>query len=211
MEGLFSMKDIINRFITIQARHGIFFRSEVTSELLIQNNNYVFKQIPKELFAKDPIFDEKNRIEKFYNRLKDGHHYCYGFFDQDNAVVFYMWISYPESTSILVPWVFKTKLVVKPCTAYIWDCFTAPQYRRRDLYKKGLLRAKALCAQQGVEQVYIDCTNDNIASQAGINSAGFKIFFAYTVRRVGALNFVNQDARKGVTVVLSGKGYNIVL
>lgn len=205
------MKDMVNRLITIQVRHGIFFRSDVVSELLNQNDDYVFKQIPKELLAKDPIFNEKNRIEKFYNRLKDEHHYCYGFFDQDNVVVFYMWISYPASTSILVPWVFKTKLVINPHTAYIWDCFTTPQHRRRGLYKQGLLKAKALCAQQGVEQMYIDCAKDNIASQAGINSAGFKIFFEYTVRRVGALNFVSQDARKGVTVVLSGKGYNIVL
>jgi ribosomal protein S18 acetylase RimI-like enzyme len=57
--------------------------------------------------------------------------------------------------------------------AYIWDCATVPEYRRRGLYAALLAHmARALLAE-GVQTIWIGADYNNAPSQAGIGSAGF--------------------------------------
>jgi len=94
---------------------------------------------------------------------------CYGAL-VENHLAAYGWVTFDEEN--IGEMGLRIRLV--PGEAYIWDCATAPPYRRRGLYTAllahiiGELRAEGLC------RGWIGADGDNVASQKGIARAGFR-------------------------------------
>ena len=69
----------------------------------------------------------------------------------------------------------ELELVIQlpPGDAYVWDCATAPAYRRHHLYTALLVYIAGALRAEGVRRIWIGAAPDNIASHAGIMRAGF--------------------------------------
>jgi ribosomal protein S18 acetylase RimI-like enzyme len=71
-----------------------------------------------------------------------------------------------------------------PGEAYIWDCATAPSYRRLRLYTTLLIYIAEQLHAEGLCRVWIGVDVDNTASQNGIALAGFQPVADLVVTRV---------------------------
>ncbi|MDB4349671.1 GNAT family N-acetyltransferase [Omnitrophica bacterium] len=192
-----------------QSFRGIFFDLDMGSDAPVEKmdlNGYAFREIKRDSFKSDPIFAEKNRQARFCSHFDKGHR-CYGFFDSDDFIVSYLWISISDK-EITVPWIFNMRLIVRPGVAYIWDCFTAVDYRRQGLYRKGLLNARPVCFNKGVKKAYIYCTRDNLYSKAGITSAGFKEAFSFFGIRIGPLCIIKKPGGR-IKIAARGQTHDI--
>lgn len=127
-----------------------------------------FFEIQEEQLLTSPMAQEKGRKERFRKRFTDGHK-CYGFISKD-IVVAYFWLSAPRTT---VPFIFSLSVTVPDDAYYIWDCRTAPEYRRKGLYTRGLLNLYKHAVQHDAQRLLIMCQASNTASQRGIEAAGF--------------------------------------
>lgn len=180
----------------MQIRNGIFFQSLAPNDTVAEAvlpSDYQWELINDSLLMKDSIFDAKDRRMKARARLTDGHA-CYGFLDTTGAVAYYMWITTAHGKERSVPWELNTRLILKPNTGYFWDCFTAPEHRRRGLYRAALRTAVKFAETQGIEKSYICCMKENIPSIHAIRSAGFHDIFEFTVRRIGPLVMCKRSA-----------------
>jgi ribosomal protein S18 acetylase RimI-like enzyme len=74
-----------------------------------------------------------------------------------------------------------------PGNAYIWDCATAPAFRRRHLYTALLAYIAGALRAEGRRRIWIGAAPDNTASHAGIMRAGFQpvadLFLARATRQ----------------------------
>jgi hypothetical protein len=188
----------------IKQDNGIFFEAILPQEDLggIQSG-YIFKRIEQPLLKMDSIFNRKNRAERFAKRFEAGH-LCYGFFDQDNRVASYIWITIPDSSDMFVPLALQMQMSIKTGTAYIWDCFTKEEYRRQGLYKYGLIHATNICLKVGAKRVLIYSRKNNLASKNGILSAGFKKIFDFSLLRLGPFYFIRKNKTR---LVVTRKKY----
>ena len=90
------------------------------------------------------------------------------------------------------------RLRLLPGEAYIWDCATLPAFRQKRLFSALLvnmlheLRLGPLC------RVWIGADLDNVASQHGIDRAGFHRVADLSVRHVLALRQVQVQTYPGV-------------
>ena len=123
-----------------------------------------------------------------------------------DALAAYGWVSWHEEEIGEI----GLRLHLMPGEAYIWDCATAPAYRRRRLYTALLvhiveqLRCEHLC------RVWIGADADNTASQNGMALAGFQPVADLVVTRVigvrqfwvrgraGVPDYVVNDARRAL-------------
>ena len=202
------MTGFLKRFF--QSHKGAFFKADTQEKENVQGtalSDFIFKEISRYFFAKDPIFAEKKRNERFSARL-DAQNRCYGFFDKDGLVASYLWISAPDRP-INVPWAFNIRLAVRPGGGYIWDCATAQRHRHKGLYKRGLTEAKSMLSEMGIKRAYICCAKDNLHSKAGIISAGFREIFSFSGIRVGPLCFIRKKNGRG-RVIMKGNTYDII-
>lgn len=87
----------------------------------------------------------------------------------DDALAAYGWISFEEEDVGGL----GLHLRLRPDEAYIWDCATAPGFRRQGLYAALLGRMTAALLALGLRQVWIGADYANQPSQAGILKAGF--------------------------------------
>jgi ribosomal protein S18 acetylase RimI-like enzyme len=118
---------------------------------------------------------------------------CYAAY-VDDCIAAYGWVSFGEE------WIGEMRLRIQlaPGEAYIWDCATLPRYRRCRLYTALLgrivdeLRAEKLC------RAWIGTDLDNVASQRGIDLAGFKPVADLVVERVLAMRLAWVRGRPGV-------------
>jgi len=79
------------------------------------------------------------------------------------------WVSYEtEQVGEL-----NLQLRLLPDEAYIWDCATAPAFRRRGLYTAVLIHMAQALLAEGVQTIWIGADYNNAPSQAGIRGAGF--------------------------------------
>jgi len=79
------------------------------------------------------------------------------------------WVSYEtEQVGEL-----NLQLSLLPGEAYIWDCATAPAFRRRGLYTAVLIHMAQALLAEGVQTIWIGADYNNAPSQAGIRGAGF--------------------------------------
>ena len=63
---------------------------------------------------------------------------------------------------------------LQPGEAYIWDCGTPPVYRGQRLYPALLSYILAELRRLGLRRVWIGADADNVASQRGMELAGFR-------------------------------------
>jgi len=112
----------------------------------------------------------------------------------EGQIAAYGWVSFDEEFIGEL----SLHLRLLPGEAYIWDCATLPAFRRRRLFSALLafmlreLRAEPLC------RVWIGADLDNVASQRGIDRAGFHRVANLVIRRLLALRQVQVQSLPGV-------------
>jgi GNAT superfamily N-acetyltransferase len=94
---------------------------------------------------------------------------CYGAVVENNLAA-YGWVTFDEEQ--IGEMGLRIRLV--PGEAYIWDCATAPPYRRLGLYTALLTHIVSELRGEGLCRVWIGADGDNMASQKGIARAGFR-------------------------------------
>lgn len=72
-----------------------------------------------------------------------------------------------------------------PEIAYIWDCRTTPQHRRRGLYRSALRQTLALAQSEGAKLAIMVAECDNETSRGGILTAGFREYATVHLVRLG--------------------------
>jgi ribosomal protein S18 acetylase RimI-like enzyme len=131
-------------------------------------------------------------LAEVYKRFEAGRS-CYAAWVEDQLAA-YGWVSFEEE------YIGELSLHLRllPGEAYIWDCATLPAFRQKRLFSALLgymlaeLRAGPLC------RVWIGANLDNVASQRGIDRAGFHRVADLVVRRVLALRLVWVQSWPGV-------------
>jgi GNAT superfamily N-acetyltransferase len=84
-----------------------------------------------------------------------------------------------------------------PGEAYIWDCVTAPVFRRLRLYSALLAHISAELRGEGLCRVWIAAELNNLPSQRGILRAGFQPVADLVVARVIAMRMLWVRAHPG--------------
>lgn len=97
-----------------------------------------------------------------------------------DALAAYGWISWHEEEIGEI----GLRLHLMPGEAYIWDCATAPAYRRLRLYTALLIHIVKQLRTEGLCRVWIGADADNTASQNGMALAGFQPVADLVVTRV---------------------------
>jgi hypothetical protein len=82
----------------------------------------------------------------------------------------YGWISFEEEFVGEL----GLRLRLLPGEAYIWDCVTIPVFRQRHLYSALLIHIVGELSAEKYCRVWIGADIENVASQRGIASAGFR-------------------------------------
>ena len=124
----------------------------------------------------------------------------------EGALAAYGWVSWNEEEIGEI----GLRLHLLPGEAYIWDCATAPLYRRLRLYTALLAHIAEQLRAEGLCRVWIGADADNTASQTGMALAGFQPVADLVVTRVigvrqfwvrsrpGAPDSVVEDARRAL-------------
>jgi GNAT superfamily N-acetyltransferase len=105
----------------------------------------------------------------------------------------YGWVSWNEEDIGEI----GLRLRLMPGEAYIWDCATAPPYRRLRLYTALLVHMVDQLRADGLCRVWIGVDGGNVASQQGIALAGFRPVADLVVKRVLAMRLVRVRGRVG--------------
>jgi ribosomal protein S18 acetylase RimI-like enzyme len=119
----------------------------------------------------------------------------------------YGWVSFDEEHVGEL----NLRIRLAPGEAYIWDCVTLPEFRKNHLYSALLsyivkeLRADNYC------RVWIGADLDNLASQRGIERAGFKSVADLVVARVFAMRQVWALSKPGVPDALVAEARRVFL
>ena len=194
----------------IRVYRGSFFEADIDLASSCESTGssaYDFKEITRDFLKTEAIFEEKERRKRFSILFDEGHR-CYGFFHKDK-VVFYSWVTAFLHKEAFVRWIGSSVLVVKPDIAYIWNCFTDPQHRRKGLYKLGLKSITSIYFKEGVNKAYIYCNSENIASRSGIISAGFREIFKFFAVRIIFTYFIKKE-NGPLKIVKNGQSYDII-
>ncbi|TMC47123.1 MAG: GNAT family N-acetyltransferase [Chloroflexi bacterium] len=88
----------------------------------------------------------------------------------DGVWASYGWVSFHEEQIGEI----SLRIRLKPGEAYIWDCATAPAYRRLRLYTALLAHIVAELRAEGFTRIWIGADSDNLPSQYGIATVGFQ-------------------------------------
>ncbi len=123
-----------------------------------------------------------------------------------DALAAYGWVSWHDEEIGEI----GLRLHLLPGEAYIWDCATAPAYRRLRLYTTLLVHIGEQLHREGLCRVWIGANANNAASQQGIALAGFQPVADLVVTRViglrqfwvrgraGVPDYVVDDARRAL-------------
>lgn len=125
----------------------------------------------------DPIFQTKGRAAKFAKRAQQ--HQCWGY-RVNGEVVMYFWLSEDETPL----W---RKAVLRSDSAYIWDCFTAEEFRRRGYFTKALEDARKIADTREVLTAVVTGNDDS----ARVIAKQFEPIARYRVERFGPLYRTN--------------------
>ena len=112
----------------------------------------------------------------------------------DGRLASYGWVSFREES------VGELNLRVRllPGEAYIWDCFTLPEYRRQGLYSALLGYILSHLEEGSVCRTWIGTDTDNIASQRGIARAGFRHVADLVLAPVRAMRLIWVQGMPGI-------------
>ena len=134
----------------------------------------------------------ESAADEILNRFKSGRRCYTGWVD--NQLAAYGWVSFDEE------FIGELSLRVRllPGEAYIWDCATLPIFRQQHLYTALLVYIlRELYAEQFC-RAWIGANLENIPSQRGIASAGFKPVADMVVARVLAMRLVWIQGRPDI-------------
>jgi GNAT superfamily N-acetyltransferase len=112
----------------------------------------------------------------------------------EGQIAAYGWISFDDERIGEL----NLRIRLLPGEAYIWDCFTASQYRGNHLYSALLAYILLELRAEGWQRAWIGADLDNLASQKGIARAGFHHLANLVVERVLALRQVWVEGLPGV-------------
>jgi ribosomal protein S18 acetylase RimI-like enzyme len=143
--------------------------------------------------------------EELLKRFETGRR-CYAAWVGDQVAA-YGWVSLNEEH------IGELNLQIKllPGEAYIWDCATAPEFRRNHLYSALLgyivkeLRSEGLC------RAWIGADIDNIPSQQGIARAGFHHVADLVVARLLAMRQIWAKGKPGVPEAIVAEARRVFL
>jgi len=169
----------------------VLFAAGGSREKVPEPRDYEFTEFGVLDFEKSEIARMRDRAVKFPLRLREGHR-CFGWRASDGQIASYLWFSNAAARN--PPWMFDLTILVRPDTAYIWDCRTAPEHERHGLYTAGLARLRRLALEHGAVRVLIDCAPDNAPSIRAIEKAGFRRIADTDVRKIGPFNFFRMNA-----------------
>lgn len=85
--------------------------------------------------------------------LRDGHWVLYAV-GPDDQIQSWIWFTVAEREPQIAPFDYGLGMKVPAGVGFLWDAFTAPDYRRRGLYKTLLLHAVEECFVRGAKQVW---------------------------------------------------------
>ncbi len=151
-----------------------------------------FRRIGPETVPKLADVLGESAADEFLNRFKSGRRCYTGWVD--NQLAAYGWVSFDEE------FIGELSLRVRllPGEAYIWDCATLPIFRQQHLYTALLVYIlRELYAEQFC-RAWIGANVENIPSQRGIASAGFKPVADMVVARVLAMRLVWIQGRPDI-------------
>ncbi|MBL7068239.1 MAG: GNAT family N-acetyltransferase [Candidatus Omnitrophica bacterium] len=201
-------------FAQYKEKKGLFFECNIDKGSLVGDmdfREYSFNEVPAEAFGRDEIFDEKERFRRFLDYSKSGHR-CFAFFTSTGSIASYLWLSVFDR-EVQIPWELNLKLLLKPGSAYIWNCVTKEEHRRKGLYKNGLKNARSICFRKGIKKVYICSIEDRDPSKGfskkGIISAGFREKFSFSVSKIGPLRLIKKSDSP-IKIKKKGSVYDVI-
>jgi len=110
------------------------------------------------------------------------------------SIVAYGWVSFTDEFIGEL----NLRLQLLPGEAYIWNCTTLPDFRRRNLYSALLLYIVQELHKEHLSRVWIGADFDNFASQRGFARAGFTYVADLIIARVLTLRQIWAQAQPGV-------------
>lgn len=81
----------------------------------------------------------------------------------------------------------EREIQLQPGEAYVWDCFTLPEYRRQRLYSALLSHINTTLAGEGYRRIWIGSNLENRPSLHGFANAGYQPVIHITYLRVRSL------------------------
>jgi RimJ/RimL family protein N-acetyltransferase len=109
-----------------------------------------------------------------------------------NRLAFYGWVQFKFRTPAQY-----AKITIPPGDAYIYRCFTHPDFRGRRLFPGALIFTSVYLKQRGTRRVFIDHLPDNLASRAGIVRSGAEFLGGYTLYRFFPFEWICFDSPVG--------------
>ena len=128
--------------------------------------------------AKNMGYDSSEQLRR---RLSLGRRFFVA--KSEEAIVAYGWIS-TEAECIGE---MEREIRLQPGEAYIWDCFTYPEYRRQRLYSALLSHINTTLAGEGCRRIWIGSNLENRPSLRGFANAGYRPVSQITYLRLGTL------------------------
>jgi GNAT superfamily N-acetyltransferase len=119
--------------------------------------------------------------------------FCYAAWFEGRLAA-YGWVSFNEE----LVGELDLRIRLLPGEAYIWDCFTLPEYRGRRLYSALLAHIVGDLCAENFSRTWIGADLDNMASQRGIARAGILHVADLVVKRVLAQRMVWVQAQPGI-------------
>lgn len=131
---------------------------------------------------------------------------CYSAWLGDTLAA-YGWVSYEkEYVGELNLW-----MRLQPGEAYIWDCYTLPEFRKQHLYSALLSYIIGELRAEPLQRVWIGANLDNLPSQRGITRAGFHPVAEMAIARVLAMRLVWVIGLPGVPEELVAEARRVFL
>lgn len=110
-----------------------------------------------------------------------------------SRIVAYCWVSFTETEVGEIDRVIK----VKNKELYIYDAFTLPDYRGKNLYPYILTYICQYGKEKGYTRALIFVLRENTPSKQGIEKAGFKQFQVIKYSRIFGLSFYRYSPIEG--------------
>lgn len=82
----------------------------------------------------------------------------------------------------------EREISLPPGEAYVWNCATLPEFRRRGLYTAILRHAVAVLGREGCRRIWIGAALSNHPSVRGFVAAGFRPVLRIVYVRLGAVS-----------------------
>jgi GNAT superfamily N-acetyltransferase len=143
-----------------------------------------FRRITLDLMPALSAIRGYDASDEFLQRFETGRR-CYGAWVEGQPAAF-GWVSYEDEE------IGELNLRIKllPGEVYVWDCVTASRFRGNGLYSALLSYILSELRTQQICRAWIGADLDNVASQKGIERAGFRHIADLIIERVLAIRQV---------------------